>query len=192
MQEHDSGEQTRNVRKHPPAALLAEAALLAGDDDAGRLGVGLADAVLPVVLLGGAELDAAALHLAPCVSSTSSSAASLLPHRHLGPLLLPAPPCCLARRARSGGVGPVPEEVSRGGRGGLRGRQLHAGRGFGWSAWDLGIEEEMNSVDCAGEEAKKQRWGRDLEYKNEVFFQCWVGSLFSLIFFPFLFFSSIF
>jgi hypothetical protein len=159
-QEHDSGEQPRSIKKHPPAALLAEAALMAGDDDAGALGVGLADAVLPVVILGGAELDSAALHLAHHVpSSSSSAAASLLP---LGPLLLPAPPSCLAGGARSGGVGPVPEEVRRGGRGGLRGRPLHAGRRFGWSAWDLGIEEEMNSVDCAGEEAK-QRWGRDLE-----------------------------
>ena len=145
-----------------PAALLAEAALLAGDDDAGELGVGLADPVLPVVLLRVAELDPAALHLAPHAPSSSASASSAgrLPP---GPLLLPAPPRRLAGGARRGGVAPVPEEVGRGERGGLRGRPLHAGRGLGWSAWDLGIEEEMNSVDCAGEE-EKQRWGkRDLE-----------------------------
>jgi hypothetical protein len=39
------------VKEDPPAALLAETALLAGDDDAGALGVGLADAVLTVVPL---------------------------------------------------------------------------------------------------------------------------------------------
>lgn len=137
-----------------PAALLAEAALLAGDDDAGGLGVGLADPVLPVVLLRGGELGPTALHLAPYAPSSASSAGPLPP----GPLLLPAPPRRLAGGAQRGGVAPVPEEVGRGGRGGLRGRPLHAGRGLGWSAWDLGIEEEMNSVDCAGEE-EKQGWG---------------------------------
>lgn len=121
-----------------PAALLAEAALLAGDDDAGGLGVGLADPVLPVVLLRGAELGPAALHLA--TYAPSSAAAAPLPP---GPLLLPAPPRRLAGGARRGGVAPVPEEVRRGGRGGLRGRPLHAGRGFGWSAWDLGIEDNL-------------------------------------------------
>lgn len=52
-------------RRVEPAALLAEAAVLAGDDDAEALGVGLADAVLAVVLLVASQLQPAALHLAP-------------------------------------------------------------------------------------------------------------------------------
>lgn len=77
-----------------PAALLAEAALLAGDDDAGALGVGLADAVLPVVLLGRAELQAAPLDLAPHLRSPALLA--------LGTLRLPLPPAAPRRRVARG------------------------------------------------------------------------------------------
>jgi len=112
----------------PPAALLAEAALLAGDDDAGGLGVGLADAVLPVVVLDPGEVQSAPLDLTPHLSSP---AAVLAP----GTLRLPLLPSTAPRRgvagggarARGGVVSPVPEKGRRGGRGGgLRGRPLHA------------------------------------------------------------------
>lgn len=59
-----------------PAALLAEPPLLASDDDARGLGVGLADMVLAVVVLGAGEVGVASLDLA----------AECLEARRLGPL----------------------------------------------------------------------------------------------------------
>jgi hypothetical protein len=90
--------------------------------------VGLADAVLPVVLLDPAEVQPAPLHLAPHLAVVGP-----------GALRLPLPPAAPRRgvaggaRARARGAGvvssPVPEERRRGRRGGaLRGRPLHAGR----------------------------------------------------------------
>lgn len=52
---------------HIPAALLAEAALLAGDDDLGGFGVGFADSVAAVVVFGGFKVEIAALDLAAWV-----------------------------------------------------------------------------------------------------------------------------
>jgi len=59
--------ETKGVKssKCLPAALLAEALLHAGDDDARRLGVHGAHLVAAVVRLGAAQIHAAALHLAP-------------------------------------------------------------------------------------------------------------------------------
>jgi hypothetical protein len=48
-----------------PAALLAEALLDAGDEDARLLGVHVAHLVPAVVLLDGAQIHAAPVHLAP-------------------------------------------------------------------------------------------------------------------------------
>ena len=102
--------------------------------------MGLADAVLPVVVLGRAELQLAPLDLAPNFRSPAFLA--------LGTLRLPLLPAAPRRRvagaarARGGVVAPVPEQGRRGGRsGGLRGRPLHAGADLGWSIRDLGIEE---------------------------------------------------
>lgn len=78
-----------------PAALLAEAALLPGDDDAGALSVGLADAMLPVVVLGRAEVHPAPLDLAPHLTSRALLALDTLPL----PLLTAAP-----RRRVAGGA----------------------------------------------------------------------------------------
>jgi hypothetical protein len=114
---------------NPPAALLAETALLAGDDDAWALGVGLADAVLPVVLLGAGELQPAALDLAPHLPSSALLALGTLPL----PLLPAAPRRRLAggARGRRDGAAPVPEERRRGGRRGrLRDHPLHGGFGL--------------------------------------------------------------
>lgn len=146
-----------------PAALLAEAALLAGDDDAGELGVGLAHAVLPVVVLDADELHPAPFHLAPHLPTTTSS--FLRP----ASLLLP-PPSRMSRGggylagggARHGGVGPVPEEGRGARRGGLRRRNPIHGLARIWvvnfgiweSNWEGG-EEEMNSVDCGEEEEEE-------------------------------------
>lgn len=124
-----------------PAALLAEAALLAGDDDAGGLGVGLADAVLPVVVLDPSEVQSAPLDLAPHLSSP---AAVLAP----GALRLPLVPTAPSRRvagggarARGGVVSPVPEKGRRGG--GLRGRPLHAAGATIWAGqFGFGDREE--------------------------------------------------
>jgi hypothetical protein len=96
----------------PPAALLAEPALLAGDDDAGGLGVGLADAVLTVVVLDPAEVQSAPLDLAPQLTSPAVLAGP-------GTLRLPLLPAAPRRgvaggaRARGGVVSPVPEEGRR-------------------------------------------------------------------------------
>ena len=143
-QEQRSGGATESKQEDdPPAALLAEAALLAGDDDAGGLGVGLADAVLPVIVLDPGEVQPAPLDLAPHLSSP---AAVLAPGTLRLPLLPAAPRRRVAgggARARGGVVSPVPEQGRRGGRGrGLQGRPLHAGDDLGWSIRsDLGIEK---------------------------------------------------
>jgi hypothetical protein len=55
----------RVVRDFEPAALLAEALLDAGDEDARLLGVHVAHLVPAVVLLDGAQIHAAPVHPAP-------------------------------------------------------------------------------------------------------------------------------
>ena len=54
-----------DVYRYVPAALLAEALLLAGGGDGAGLGVVLADLVAAVVVLGAGEVGLAAFGLAP-------------------------------------------------------------------------------------------------------------------------------